>query len=385
MSEFTDADGIVRAAMAPSSTHHARLGLLLVSIAACLAVGGCEVLIGITDRRLGDAGARDVSALPESATGAAGEPAGGGGAGGTTPLGGAGGEAGLPNGGGGAGGGGVGGGGGGVGGAGGTGTAHTSTRAFTNISAAVNHTCGVTTNGAIVCWGEPIGNPPAGTFVQVSTGDGFVCGRTADGTLLCTGTNTAFGQLMAPAGSFVQLTAGNAHACAQRMEGSVACWGDNRYHQADSPPSNYAQISAGGDRTCVLGFDHAVVCAGLDIPVPVTADDKFTRISTGPLQSCGVRADKQAISCWDASTGMGMGALTKLGAFIQVDTALGHVCAVTSGNAISCWGMDRVGQAPPPGGLFSQVTSGLGHACALGVDHFVVCWGDDAQGQASPP
>jgi len=187
---------------------------------------------------------------------------------------------------------------------------------------------------------------------------------------------------MAPAGSFVQLTAGNAHACAQRVEGSVACWGDDTYHQADSPLSNYAQVSAGGDRTCVLGFDHAVVCAGFDIPGPVTVHDKFTRISTGPLQGCGLRSDLAAISCWDRT---GTTVLTKPGAFIQVDTSLTHVCALTTGNAVTCWGMDQVGQAAPPGGLFSQVTSGSAHACALGVDHFVVCWGDDSQGQASPP
>ena len=89
-----------------------------------------------------------------------------------------------------------------------------------------------------------------------------------------------------------------------------------------------------------------------------------------------------AISCWDASTGVDV--LTKMGRFIKVDTALAQVCALTSTSVITCWGMDGVVQAAP-GGFFSQVTSGTAHACALGVDHFVVCWGDDARGQSSPP
>jgi alpha-tubulin suppressor-like RCC1 family protein len=186
---------------------------------------------------------------------------------------------------------------------------------------------------------------------------------------------------MAPAGSFMQLTAGNAHACAQRTDGSVACWGDDHRGQADFPSSDYAQVSAGGDRTCVLGFDHAVVCVGLDIAKSAVVD-KFKLISTGPLQGCGLRNDIDAIACWDRT---GTNVFTKPGVFIQVDTALSHVCALTSVNAITCWGTDGIGQATPPAGLFSQVTSGLAHACVLGVDHVVVCWGDDAKGQASPP
>ena len=39
---------------------------------------------------------------------------------------------------------------------------------FGAVSAATLHTCGVKTDGSVVCWGEDKSMPPAGSFSSVS-------------------------------------------------------------------------------------------------------------------------------------------------------------------------------------------------------------------------
>ena len=85
--------------------------------------------------------------------------------------------------------------------------AGTGTRAFTQISAGGDHTCGLRADGSVTCWG--------GDF---------------------------FGQSAPAAGTYTQISAGGIHTCGLRASGSVTCWGDNSagqstYPQAPSPRS----------------------------------------------------------------------------------------------------------------------------------------------------
>src|SRR6266850_2077965 len=99
-----------RPAMASSSTHLARLRLALPPVlrpvlplvlawfGLSASLAGCEVIAGITDRRVGDGGAPEVAPMPDGANGAAGGSADAtAGTGGVTPLGGAGGGGGSPD------------------------------------------------------------------------------------------------------------------------------------------------------------------------------------------------------------------------------------------------------------------------------------------------
>jgi alpha-tubulin suppressor-like RCC1 family protein len=84
---------------------------------------------------------------------------------------------------------------------------------FTGIAAGGDHTCGVTTDAEIVCWG-------GGQVADVMTG---VDGQ-APGTLRLAS---------APGASrhFARVTAGVAHACATTTAGMIWCWGDDRQRQ----------------------------------------------------------------------------------------------------------------------------------------------------------
>ncbi len=59
------------------------------------------------------------------------------------------------------------------------------------ISTGSIHTCGVKSDGTLICWGDGGGasTPPEGTFTQVSAGFYYNCGLKSDGTLACWGEN----------------------------------------------------------------------------------------------------------------------------------------------------------------------------------------------------
>src|ERR1017187_6640148 len=85
----------------------------------------------------------------------------------------------------------------------------TTTHDFTSVSAGVWHTCGLKTDGTIVCWGvNNFGEstPPPGTFTAVSAGEFFSCGLKTDGTIACWGDNT-FKDATPPSGTFSYLSA----------------------------------------------------------------------------------------------------------------------------------------------------------------------------------
>ena len=87
--------------------------------------------------------------------------------------------------------------------------------ALGSIAAGYSHSCAISTDGTLTCWGDNAygqSTPPAGTFTQVAAGYSFTCGLKTDGTLACWGFNASC-QRTPPAGSFTQVAAGYLHAC----------------------------------------------------------------------------------------------------------------------------------------------------------------------------
>src|SRR5690606_30082211 len=70
--------------------------------------------------------------------------------------------------------------------------------------------------------------------------------------------------------------------------------------------------------------------------------------------------------------------------YVQIGAGDLHLCALSAGGAIACWGANDAGQTAPPVGSFDTIAVGTNHGCALAGES-VLCWGAGAAGQASPP
>jgi alpha-tubulin suppressor-like RCC1 family protein len=195
----------------------------------------------------------------------------------------------------------------------------------------------------------PLPLTPLTGVTQIATGAYHVCAATEADELLCWGLNH-WGQLGSPSGDMLPIpysvagiagniegiAAGAAHSCAT-VDGELLCWGGNFRGQL-------------GDDTGNSRIDPAPT---LELDVPTTA----------------------------------------------VDAHHHHVCAVSGGHDLACWGENVYGQLgegtsflrPAPRrvvglqGLALEVATGRDHSCALLIDHSVRCWGGNNVSQIGSP
>ena len=179
--------------------------------------------------------------------------------------------------------------------------------AFRQVTAGGAHSCGVASDKVAYCWGNNsggvlgtgIGGGPetlpvevAGglAFRQLSAKGGHTCGVTSNNRLFCWGSNHT-GQLGDGTGAdsprpiriarglaFRQASAGTLHTCAVTTDGVAYCWGHN-------------QAGALGDGTT----------KGTSLPLRVARGLAFREVSAGNQFTCGVTTDDIAY-CWGLNT-----------------------------------------------------------------------------------
>ena len=218
---------------------------------------------------------------------------------------------------------------------------------FASIVAGLEHTCGILSNGQVLCWGsnlEDRSTPPAGFFQSVSAGV-HNCGIRKDGSLNCWGWND-YGQSIPPAGVFTSVGAGRVHSCGLRPNGSIECWGLNHMQATESPAGKFDSISVGVHHNCAVTHNGSVACWG-----------------------------------WN-SAGQSS---PKAGTFKSVYAGYSHSCGITAGGNIECWGDDEYDKATPPGGVFRSLSTGYHNTCGLQENGYLVCWGSNEHGQSVPP
>ena len=228
-------------------------------------------------------------------------------------------------------------------------------------------------------------SPPIGSFHSVSAGYDHTCGIRTDGFIVCWGSHApswsdapplARTQTTAPEGVFRSLSAGISHSCAVRNDGVVICWGYNDYGHTN-PPGYAAMSSNGADYLCEK-LPRGSLCWAKNaphdpsMPPDIPAPTHYTAIIAGALHTCGL-TDYAAIACW------GETATPPAGAF----RSIAHGCAVTVDGSVACWRPDHLerGVMPPSGELISirggQTYDGRHHFCAIAASGSVRCWGYD--------
>ena len=256
---------------------------------------------------------------------------------------------------------------------------------FASVSAGGWHTCGLSPDGSVACWGDnDLGQstPPGGEFASVSVGYRHTCGLRPDGSVACWGDN-GYGESTPPGGEFASVSAGSGHTCGLRPDGTVACWGWNQYGQSTPPGGEFASVNVGGIHTCGLRRDGTVVCWGNNFYGESTPPGgEFASVSMGHHHTCGLRPEG-SVTCWGwdesgQSTPPG-------GEFASIGAGAFYTCGLRPDGSVACWGSDGSGQSTPPGGEFVSVSGGVAHTCGLRSDGSVACWGENEDGQSTPP
>jgi len=180
----------------------------------------------------------------------------------------------------------------------------------TAISAGSSHTCAVSKDNTVKCWGYNLH------------------GQLGDGST----TNRATATPVANLPAVSAIAAGAWHTCALGKDRTVECWGrddsgqlgDGTTTSSPSPTatpipglSNVKAIAAGGSHTCAIRKDRTVVCWGNNqsgqlgdgtltsstTPVPVSNLTGVVSIAAGGSHTCAVRKDRTVV-CWgDNSAG----------------------------------------------------------------------------------
>jgi len=289
--------------------------------------------------------------------------------------------------------------------------------AFTQITSADVHSCGLATGGAAFCWGpnrtgnlgtgDTLGTatPAAVTggiaFTVLSAGGGagggaYTCGLTSGGAAYCWGGN-GNGQLgdgtttnrltpVAVAGGhgFSQLSSGEAFVCGLIPAGTAYCWGSNA-------------TGAFGNGTVVASTAPVAAGGGLI----------FSKITAGYSHTCGLTSAGIAY-CWGTNSSGQLGNGTTVGSLVPVAVTGGlsfadldagggnSTCGVTGGGAAYCWGDNTAGAVgdgtntnhrsvptPVSGGLLFSIVrqSRFWHACGITTSGTTYCWGYNAFGQ----
>jgi alpha-tubulin suppressor-like RCC1 family protein len=232
-----------------------------------------------------------------------------------------------------------------------------------NLSAGWQHTCVVTPDGGVKCWG-------ANEWGQL--GDGTKKNRSAPVDV----TGLGFQAKSVAAGLY--------HTCALSIDGHVKCWGGNGNGQLGNGTNNNSlspvevagldekvvALAAGASHTCVVTQSRGMVCWGYNDSGQL--GDGTTVDSNIPVGVVGLSEGVTAIALGNA----------------------GHTCAVTSGGGLKCWGWNAAGQVGDGtktnrsipvevDGLIDVIgaTAGYSHTCVLTRDGKDLCWGENKYGQ----
>lgn len=239
------------------------------------------------------------------------------------------------------------------------------TSTYVDIATGSYHGCAVSTAGVLKCWGDgwdgklgngdatgatqnsPVTADPGTTYKRVAAGRNHTCGITTSGALKCWGTNGA-GQI------------GDTTTTSPRTTPVTIDVG-----------TTYKEIAAGEDTTCGITTAGVLKCWGsngdgqigdnsqTDRPTPTVVDSgtTYTKVSVGGtynIHTCAITT-AGVLKCWgDNSAGqLGIGSTTRALTPTTVESGTTYrevaafwtsSCGITTAGVLKCWGANGSGQ-----------------------------------------
>ena len=220
-----------------------------------------------------------------------------------------------------------------------------STRQASALAAGDNHTCALTKDGKVRCWGlnssGQLGNNSSiNSSIPVAV-------QLLDAT-----------ELTGAAG----ITAGADHTCAWLTNGEAMCWGGGFYGRlGDGSTSNSARLYASnvcetGNGTCTIKLTGvAAVAAGAGFTCALLTDESVTcwggdnalgQLGTGTFAGGVIRLPTDSVT----------GILTGQGAK-QLSTGDAHACVILGAGTMRCWGQNNIWSPDPNAGRIGDGTA----------------------------
>jgi alpha-tubulin suppressor-like RCC1 family protein len=278
------------------------------------------------------------------------------------------------------------------------------------ITAGIDHTCGIYSDGAILCWGR-------GEEGQLGDGNEVDSYRPVP---------------VQEDGPWSSACGGYDHSCAIKRSGELYCWGSNFIGQlGDGTTENrlvpervgtnedWAVVSCGWGYSCGIRTGGEAYCWGSNLngklgtgttdtaiePTAVDLAEGWSAVDAdGGNHSCGVTAAGGAY-CWgyndDGQLGTGTTAEHHSPAPVSggedvqsIEVSTCSTCMLDQAGEVRClgcnfWGQlgdgtdtDRLLPAPIESTLsWSFLVSGTGHVCAVTVGSALYCWGSNFVGE----
>jgi len=257
------------------------------------------------------------------------------------------------------------------------------------LSSGSNHTCALTLEGEVLCWGHhglgPGAKPVAPGVTRVpglkhaslvAAGASHTCVLEDGGRVQCWGYN-AQGQTGPDGlGGYVHsprpvpgveraigLAAGGTHTCATLETGEVKCWGANWKGQLGAAEGAIAPDTQG-------------------IPRTISGLDRVRSLAAGGVHSCAILEDG-SVACWgDNASGQcgsspvpGVRMIEDAEDVVQISAGRELCMRSESGEAVC---LANGGREPRRLGELSgvaDIAAGLRHGCAVDTTGAVWCWG----------
>jgi alpha-tubulin suppressor-like RCC1 family protein len=267
------------------------------------------------------------------------------------------------------------------------------------ITAGIGHTCAVTPETGLRCWGQNDSG---------QLGDGLK----ADSTV-------PVKTKVLDGGEVIQLVSGTKHTCALTSGNEVFCWGLNYSGQlGDGTITNsnipvkvkglegtIISISAGENFTCAVNAANKTMCWGnnsggqfkngntfsTSTPVVANLGSDIKLVSGGQGELQGV-TNAGAVTFWSNQPAIPVTGLSSDVALVSADRFSEGGCAMTNEGKVECWGAitaSEITDAKVPTELetgkktckVDPLITGEGHGCTITKDNGLVCWGKNVYGQ----